>query len=77
MPGLHIINVVFFLLVGCGGTRVVPLFDLIALSIAKNYYPPSKRKNRTDWESNPDLFMGNFHVETQESNRQEVQSSLV
>eukprot|EP00526_Cylindrotheca_closterium_P001999 CAMPEP_0113657784 /NCGR_PEP_ID=MMETSP0017_2-20120614/31288_1 /TAXON_ID=2856 /ORGANISM="Cylindrotheca closterium" /LENGTH=1123 /DNA_ID=CAMNT_0000571849 /DNA_START=44 /DNA_END=3416 /DNA_ORIENTATION=+ /assembly_acc=CAM_ASM_000147 len=30
------------------------------ISIAKNYYPPSKRKNRTDWESNPQFFMEKF-----------------
>jgi len=31
-----------------------------ALSIAKNYYPPSKRKNRTDWEPNPAYFWEKF-----------------
>ena len=30
------------------------------LSIAKKYYPPSKRKNRLDWEENPDFFMQKF-----------------
>jgi hypothetical protein len=30
------------------------------LSIAKNYYPPSKRKGRTQWESNPEFFMEKF-----------------
>jgi flavocytochrome c len=30
------------------------------LSIAKHYYPPSKRKNRTSWEPNPGLFMTKF-----------------
>ena len=30
------------------------------LSIAKNYYPPSKRKNRTEWESNPLYFWDKF-----------------
>lgn len=30
------------------------------LSIAKNYFPPSKRKGRTDWESNPTFFMEKF-----------------
>jgi len=30
------------------------------LSIAKNYYPPSKRKGRIDWESNPEFFMEKF-----------------
>ena len=30
------------------------------LSIAMKYYPPSKRKNRTDWEPNPDFFMEKF-----------------
>eukprot|EP00934_Nitzschia_sp_Nitz4_P005122 Nitzschia sp. Nitz4//scaffold25_size161228//17957//21361//NITZ4_002415-RA/size161228-processed-gene-0.178-mRNA-1//-1//CDS//3329544541//5112//frame0 len=30
------------------------------LSIAKNYYPPSKRKGRVDWESNPQYFMEKF-----------------
>ncbi|KAL3937146.1 MAG: hypothetical protein SGBAC_007684 [Bacillariaceae sp.] len=30
------------------------------ISIAKNFYPPSKRKNRTDWESNPQYFMEKF-----------------
>eukprot|EP00531_Pseudo-nitzschia_arenysensis_P017151 CAMPEP_0116122814 /NCGR_PEP_ID=MMETSP0329-20121206/4414_1 /TAXON_ID=697910 /ORGANISM="Pseudo-nitzschia arenysensis, Strain B593" /LENGTH=1127 /DNA_ID=CAMNT_0003616685 /DNA_START=306 /DNA_END=3689 /DNA_ORIENTATION=- len=30
------------------------------LSIARNYYPPSKRQNRTDWEANPEYFMERF-----------------
>ena len=30
------------------------------LSIAKNYYAPSKRKNRQNWESNPQYFMEKF-----------------
>ena len=30
------------------------------LSIAKNYYPPSKKKGRTDWEANPEFFMEKF-----------------
>jgi len=30
------------------------------LSIAKNYYPPSKRKGRVDWEANPEFFMEKF-----------------
>lgn len=30
------------------------------ISIAKNYYPPSKRKNRVDWEANPQYFMEKF-----------------
>mmetsp|Transcript_8408 Transcript_8408/g.20673 ORF Transcript_8408/g.20673 Transcript_8408/m.20673 type:complete len:1155 (+) Transcript_8408:182-3646(+) len=30
------------------------------LSIARNYYPPSKRHNRTDWEANPEYFMERF-----------------
>jgi flavocytochrome c len=30
------------------------------VSIAKNYYAPSKRKNRVDWESNPQYFMERF-----------------
>ena len=30
------------------------------LSIAKHYYPPSKRKNRTHWEPNPEYFMTKF-----------------
>lgn len=30
------------------------------LSIAKNYYPPSKSKGRVDWESNPKYFMDKF-----------------
>jgi flavocytochrome c len=30
------------------------------LSIAKHYYPPSKRKNRTSWEPNAALFMTKF-----------------
>lgn len=30
------------------------------LSIAKNYYPPSKRKGRPDWEPNPTFFMEKF-----------------
>ncbi|KAL3906745.1 MAG: hypothetical protein SGARI_003861, partial [Bacillariaceae sp.] len=30
------------------------------LSIAENYYPPSKRHNRTDYEPNPTYFMKKF-----------------
>ena len=30
------------------------------LSIAKNYYPPSKRKGRVDWEPNPQYFIDKF-----------------
>lgn len=30
------------------------------LSIAKHYYPPSKRKNRENWEPNPKLFYEKF-----------------
>ncbi|GKZ01142.1 hypothetical protein MPSEU_001065700 [Mayamaea pseudoterrestris] len=30
------------------------------ISIAMHYYPPSKRKQRTDWEANPEFFMQNF-----------------
>lgn len=30
------------------------------VSIAKNYYAPSKRKNRVDWEPNPQYFMEKF-----------------
>jgi len=30
------------------------------VSIAKNYYPPSKRKNRVNWEPNPSFFMEKF-----------------
>jgi hypothetical protein len=30
------------------------------LSIAKNYYPPSKRKGRENWEPNPQYFMEKF-----------------
>ena len=30
------------------------------LSIARNYFPPSKRNNRTDWEANPEYFMERF-----------------
>jgi len=30
------------------------------LSIAKNFYPPSKRKGRADWEANPTFFMEKF-----------------
>mmetsp|Transcript_9636 Transcript_9636/g.14274 ORF Transcript_9636/g.14274 Transcript_9636/m.14274 type:complete len:1290 (+) Transcript_9636:112-3981(+) len=30
------------------------------LSIAKHYYPPSKRKGRTNWKANPDFFMEKF-----------------
>jgi flavocytochrome c len=30
------------------------------VSIAKNYYPPSKRKNRLNWEPNPQFFMEQF-----------------
>jgi flavocytochrome c len=32
------------------------------LSIAKNYYPPSKRKGRVDWEANPQFFMDKFQT---------------
>jgi flavocytochrome c len=32
-----------------------------SLSIAKNYYPPSKRKGRVNWEPNPQYFMDKFH----------------
>lgn len=31
------------------------------LSIAMNYYPPSKRKGRTEYEANPEYFMEKFH----------------
>jgi len=31
------------------------------ISIARNYYPPSKRKNRTNWEANPQYFMERFY----------------
>ncbi|KAL7550113.1 hypothetical protein ACHAWF_013350 [Thalassiosira exigua] len=30
------------------------------LSIAKNYYPPSKRKGRATWEANPQYFIDKF-----------------
>ena len=30
------------------------------LSIAKNYYPPSKRKGRENWEPNPQYFIDKF-----------------
>jgi flavocytochrome c len=30
------------------------------LSIAKNFYPPSQRKNRTTWQANPQYFMERF-----------------
>jgi flavocytochrome c len=30
------------------------------LSIAMNYYPPSKKKKREHWEANPDYFMERF-----------------
>jgi len=30
------------------------------LSIAKNYYPPSKKKGRTNWEPNPQYFIDKF-----------------
>jgi flavocytochrome c len=30
------------------------------LSIAQNYYPPSKKRNRTEWEANPAYFMDKF-----------------
>lgn len=30
------------------------------VSIAKNYWPPSKRKGRVDWEPNPSYFMEKF-----------------
>lgn len=36
------------------------LHSSTTLSIAMNYYPPSKRKGRTNWESNPDFFMDHF-----------------
>jgi len=32
------------------------------LSIATKYYPPSKRKNRTEWEPNPSYFWDKFSV---------------
>lgn len=31
------------------------------LSIAKNYYPPNKRKGRENWEANPKYFYEQFH----------------
>ena len=31
------------------------------LSIAKNYYPPNKRKGRENWEPNPKYFYDQFH----------------
>eukprot|EP00551_Chaetoceros_affinis_P007052 CAMPEP_0203662740 /NCGR_PEP_ID=MMETSP0090-20130426/599_1 /ASSEMBLY_ACC=CAM_ASM_001088 /TAXON_ID=426623 /ORGANISM="Chaetoceros affinis, Strain CCMP159" /LENGTH=1285 /DNA_ID=CAMNT_0050525571 /DNA_START=150 /DNA_END=4007 /DNA_ORIENTATION=- len=31
------------------------------LSIAKNYYPPNKRKGRETWEANPKYFYEQFH----------------
>jgi hypothetical protein len=30
------------------------------LSIAKNYYPPSKKKGRVNWEANPQYFIDKF-----------------
>lgn len=36
------------------------LHSSTTLSIAKNYYPPSKRKGRVDWEPNPQFFMEKF-----------------
>eukprot|EP00521_Asterionellopsis_glacialis_P008400 CAMPEP_0195285398 /NCGR_PEP_ID=MMETSP0707-20130614/3242_1 /TAXON_ID=33640 /ORGANISM="Asterionellopsis glacialis, Strain CCMP134" /LENGTH=1388 /DNA_ID=CAMNT_0040344885 /DNA_START=294 /DNA_END=4460 /DNA_ORIENTATION=+ len=36
------------------------LHSSTTLSIAKNYYPPSKRKNRKEWEPNPQFFMDKF-----------------
>ena len=30
------------------------------LSIAKNYYPPSKKKGRVNWEANPQFFIDKF-----------------
>ena len=33
------------------------LHSSTTISIAKHYYPPSKKKNRTHWESNPTHFM--------------------
>ena len=33
------------------------------LSIAKNYYPPSKKKGRVNWEPNPQYFMDKFAEE--------------
>jgi flavocytochrome c len=36
------------------------LHSSTTVSIAKNYYPPSKRKNRINWESNPHFFMEKF-----------------
>lgn len=35
------------------------------LSIAMNYYPPSKRKGREQWEPNPSYFMEKFQDNTQ------------
>ena len=36
------------------------LHSSTTLSIAKHYYPPSKRKKRVNWESNPSYFMEKF-----------------
>jgi flavocytochrome c len=33
------------------------LHSSTTISIAKHYYPPSKKKNRTSWEANPTYFM--------------------
>ena len=40
--------------------RLSGLHTSTTLSIAKNYYPPSKRKGRENWEPNPQYFMEKF-----------------
>jgi flavocytochrome c len=37
------------------------LHSSTTISIAKHYYPPSRKKNRTTWEPNPTYFMEKFH----------------
>jgi flavocytochrome c len=36
------------------------LHSSTTISIAKHYYPPSRKKNRTTWEPNPTYFMEKF-----------------
>merc|ERR1712194_105838 len=50
---------------GCYEERVLyrllsGLHTSTTLSIATNYYPPSKRKNRLNWEPNPTYFYKKF-----------------
>lgn len=46
------------------------------ISIAMNYYPPSKRKNRVDWEPNPQYFMSKFIQDHEHSHNNDFISSL-